>query len=61
MDVGSSSMMEDVVKICGKTMAKNKAEIMNCERMLKSSLEKKEFLETEQTTKIKEEAPRSIL
>ena len=54
-------MMEDVVKICGKTMAKNKAEIVNCERMLKSSLEKKEFLEIEQTIKIKEEAPRSIL
>ena len=53
-------MMEDVVKICGKTMAKNKAEIVNCERMLKSSLEK-EFLEIEQTIKIKEEAPRSIL
>ena len=53
--------MEDIVKFCDKTIAKNKVEIMNCERILKSSLEKKEFLEIEQTIKTNEEGPRSIL
>lgn len=43
-------MMGDIVLLFDKSIiAKNKVEIMNCERTLKLSLEKKDFFEIEQT------------
>lgn len=54
-------MMEDIVLLFDKSIiAKNKVEIMNCERTLKLSLEKKDFFEIEQTIQTNEEATRKF-